>query len=138
MLPAIAAGVSIASSLGGMAAGLSANKDARKAARLQARLTYNQRMQEIRDIQKENEYTQGYNRAAVGASNILMTGSAKRHMDMMQSEMNADVARRRNAAVNERKAIRSGAPGGSDNFATVAQGMAGIGSSLLYYHNAGG
>jgi len=134
MLPAVMAGISIASSVAGMAGGLSANKNAREATRQQARNTYAQRMEEIRRQRVENEYTQGYNVAAIGASGIQMSGSSARHLAGMQQEMSRDISWRRMSASQERRAIRAGAPGGAANLATVAQGVGSIASTLYDYN----
>lgn len=134
MWPAIMAGVSIASSVAGMAGGLSSNSKAREAAREQGRLTYNTRMREIDQLREEAEYTKGVNRAAVGASNIQFSGSAQRHINKVQEGFASDIAWRQKAAVLERSAIRHGAPGSSANLATVASGVGQIAGTIAGYN----
>jgi len=133
-LATIAAGISIGSSILGMASGLSANSDARDAAKKQARLTYFQRQNEIRQIQKRQDQVVGSNVAKVYASNLQMNGSSRDFVKQVQNDFSQELAFRRTAANLEKDAIRSNAPGMGANIGTIASGIAGIGSSLVNYN----
>lgn len=132
-LAAIAAGVSIGSSVLGIAGGLSSNQKAREAARRQAKLTFAQRMEEITRVQSEQRQVMSENEARIGASNILMSGSAARVMDSVRAGFARDIAWRRESARLEKRAIRKGAPGGSADMATVAQGVGSIANTIMGY-----
>lgn len=138
MLTAIAAGVSIGSSLLGMASGLSANSDARDAAKKQSQLTYFQRQNEIRQIQKQQDQIVGGNVAKVFAGNLQMSGSPRNFVKQVQNDFSQELAFRRTAARLERDAIKSNAPGLGSDIGVVANGISNIGSSILGYNSAKG
>ena len=130
--PAIAAAaVSIGSSLLGSGSAMSAASDERDAIRAQAKLTYQQRVEEIRRSKIEQQKVLGYNRAAVGASNLQMSGSPQRSINKLQEQFAQDIKWREKAAVKERKAIRSGAPGGTANFAAGARAAGSIANTVM-------
>ena len=136
---AAAAGISIASTLFGVGAGLKAEKDAKKAVQRQADLTYQTRLEEMRRTGRDQEQVIGYNRAAIGASNIQFSGSAAQYLKGIQSEFARDLAWQRNAAAKEREAILAGAPGSSSSFANIASGVSSISNTIMnYYRPTGG
>jgi hypothetical protein len=121
----------VASSAMGAFAGKSANDAAREAAEKQAESTYMQRMEEIRRAKKEQAQQVGYNKAAVGASNITMSGSAERALGDMQTEFAKDINFRNLAAIKEKSAIEAGGPGGAADLAVYARAGASIANTLI-------
>lgn len=134
MLPAVMAGISIASSVAGMAGGLGAQKDAQKAAENQAKLTMFTRNEEIRRQQVKNRQQIGSNKAKVAASNIQMSGSAKRALDETKAEMARDISWRRFSSAKEQESIKAGAPGSSAALATIAGGIGQIANTGMNYY----
>lgn len=134
-LATIAAGLSIGSSLLGVAGGLKANKEAKKAAERQAKMTFLQRQEEIRRAKNEYEGITSYNKAAIGASGLRFTGSPMSALQNIQNQFSEDIQWRDSSARMERRAIREGAPGRSADLATIAQGVGSIGGTLLNYNS---
>ena len=128
-----AAAIQIGSSVLGGIAGSSAQKKAKRAAKKQAELTYRTRMEELRRRADEQEGILGYNRAAIGASNILFSGSAQRAYEDTETQFARERFWMRDAAKLERAAIRDGAPGAAQAFANWAQTGASIGQALIDY-----
>lgn len=135
-LPMIGAGVSIGSSILGMAGGLSGQKKGKQAAEEQAKLTFMTRQEEIRRARGEQEAIMGYNRAAVGASNIQFSGSSQRALNKLQEQFARDVSWQYTAALKERTAIKRGAPGSAERFATIAGGVGSIANTIMSYHGS--
>lgn len=135
---AAAAGASIASTIGGTIAGMQANKDAKKAIQQQAAFTYDTRMEQVRRDRLQQNQIVGENVARVGASNILMSGSAKQHLDMVRSEFARDLAWQRLSAAKEREATLAGTPGKSANIASLLGGASSIAGTLMNYHRPTG
>lgn len=133
----IAAVVSIGSAIAGAGASASANSRARGAARTQANLTFEQRQEEIRRARLEQAQTIGYNRAAIGASNILFSGSSQRVLQNMQSEFARDIAWRNRSAELERNSIIKGGPGAGANWAAAASALGSVGSTLMQMDRTG-
>jgi len=130
VIGAVAAVVGVGS---GIKSALDADKRAKRAAELQAKLTYKTRQEEIRRLSGEYTYRESYNRAAIAESNLMFSGSSRRHLRHMQSTFARDLQWRRNAARLERKAIASGAAAASSG-ATITQGVAQIiGIGADYY-----
>lgn len=130
-LATAAAVISIGSSILGAAGGIMGNKKAAKAAQRQADLTFSQRQEETRRAANEYRSTISYNRAAVYASNLQMSGSPKGAIDKMEGEFTRDLAWRRNAAELERSAIKAGAPGSGANMAILGNAGMNIGSAMM-------
>lgn len=137
-LSTIAAGISIGSSLLGVAGGLSSQGDAKEAAKKQAELTYIQRMEEIRRLKQEQQTVMGENAARAYASGVRVKkgGSTARFLNQVQSDFAADINFRRGSAKMERNAIKAGAPGSGSAFGTIASGVGSIANTLINY-NAG-
>jgi type II secretory pathway pseudopilin PulG len=135
-LPQIAAGISIASSVLGIGAGLSSNRKARRLAREQAKNTYLTRMEEIRREKINQGQVLGANRAAVGASNLMFSGTPQRVLDRVKTDFAQDIAWRELSAIMERKVGRAAAPGAAENFSTIAAGLGSIGSTIMGYKGA--
>lgn len=134
-LAAVGAALSIGSSLLGIGSSVlgmkserDANKRAREAARAQANLTYQTRQEEMRRTRREADQVVGFNRAAIGASNLLFSGSSRNVLRDVQDEFNRDLDWRRRAAEKEKRAIAMGAPGSSADMAALGRGFAGIAS----------
>lgn len=102
--------------------------DAKKEmAQKQARLTFMQRMEEIRRMQREQAYVEGAATSAVYASNVQMSGSAKRYLNDLQSEHRRQATYARAAATSEKRLIEKGgkSPGlGAQIFGQAASGFA--------------
>lgn len=102
--------------------------DAKKEmAQKQARLTFMQRMEEIRRLQREQAYVEGAATSAVYASNVQMSGSAKRYLNDLRSEHSRQATYARAAATSEKRLIEKGgkSPGlGAQIFGQAASGFA--------------
>jgi hypothetical protein len=130
----ITTGLAIASIGSSILGGQSAKKAAKKAARSQAKLTYFQRQEEMRRQRRQDEYQKGAGVAAVGASNIQMTGSSQRYLKGMDMEAARQMAHARQAAELEKKAIKAGAQGAGDALFAKAAGDA-LGLAANMYAN---
>lgn len=133
-----AAVVSIGSSILGAAGGIMGNKRAAKAAQRQADLTFSQRQEEIRRTSSEYKSAVSYDRAAVYASNLQMSGTPQLAVDQLEGEFARDIAWRRNAAELEKSAIKAGAPGSGADLAILGQAGMNIGSAMLGFAGKGG
>ena len=123
------AAVSIGSSLLG---GNAAEKAAEKAYKAQAKLTKGQRLEEIYQREKAARKEAGAARAAVGASNIQFSGSAKQYMEELDYANMRELAVARQAMQNEQKAILAGASGaGGPLFAQAAGDAIGYAAKAL-------
>jgi hypothetical protein len=107
----IAAGASIVGTISSIWGGNKAAKAQKEAAKAQSMFTYETRQEEIRRAKLEQNQVLGYNKAAIGASNILFDGSAMKHLNAMRSEFAKDIAWRERAALLEQTAIRKGGQG---------------------------
>jgi hypothetical protein len=133
MSASIALGVtSVAANIFG---GLSARGAAKKAADRQAQLTYAQRMEEIRRADYQHAFRRGAGRAALGASNVMLTsGSGSRFLKGMDTEHERQRTYALYAARKERRAIKAGARGAGSAFFAQAAGDA-IGLAANLYAN---
>lgn len=125
---AVAAVVSSAFSIFGSS---KAASQQREAARAQGHLTYAQRMEEIRRAELSNVYTQGQASAVAAAGGVEKQGTPQQTLSFMRTEFARQIDYSKDAAVQERKAIRSGAPGvGATNLANVGTAFAGLSQAL--------
>jgi hypothetical protein len=125
------AAVGVGSSILG---GMSANKKAKKAAKQQAKLTGIMRDEEIRQKKRAAGQELGAARAGVYASNLQMSGSAKRYVNELNFENMREIAFAEYAKTQEQKAIRAGAQGAGDALFYQAAGDA-IGFAAQLYGN---
>lgn len=109
----VAGGAAILGGVMGAFGAKSANKQARKAARLQSDLTFDQRMEELRRLSFEQDYTEGLATARVAASGVENQGSPTAYLDYIRGEHGKRFQYARRQAYAEKKAIREGAPSGS-------------------------
>ncbi len=110
---AIAAGAAVVGVAASIFGASKSAKAAKKAAKAQSIFTYETRMEEIRRAKFDQANTLGYNKAAIGASNIQFGGSAMRNLNSMRDEFSRDIAWRERSASLERTATRSGGQGAS-------------------------
>jgi len=106
-----AAGISVAS---GLIGGASADKRAASAAKQQAKLTGARRDEEIRQTRTARAAEAGGIRAAIGASNLQLSGSSARYLRAAESEGRREIAWLERANQLEQRAIRKGAQGAGD------------------------
>lgn len=128
------AGLSIGSSIAGIFGGISGNRKARDLAKTQAMATHRQRMEEIRRLERDRSRVVGSNIAAIGASNVIFSGSARRVLDDVRAELNNDINWRRIAAQQEKRSIMANAPGRRSDIAVGLRGAASIGQTMLGYY----
>jgi hypothetical protein len=131
----VSVGIAAASIGSSLIGGNSQKKAAQKAAKQQAKLTYFQRQEEMRRQRRQDEYQKGTGVAAVGASNIQMTGSSQRYLKGMDMEAARQMAHARQAAELEKKAIKAGAQGAGDALFAKAAGDALGFAANLYTNN---
>jgi len=123
---AVSSVVSVGSSLIG---GSKAKKAAKKAAKEQAQLTGQMRDTQIRQARRKARHQLGTATAAVGASNIQMSGSSLAYTESLDYENMREIASMVEAKRQEQKAIKAGAAGAGDAFFAQAAGDA-IGAAV--------
>ena len=126
-----ATGVAIGSAVLGAGSAIAGNKKAAAAAKKQAKLTYMQRMEEIRRSKRDQSRQLGYNKAAVAASDLTMSGSSKRALMDMQNSFSQENQWRLKSARMEKRAVEAGAPGSAADFGAVAQAGSSIASTIM-------
>jgi hypothetical protein len=114
--------------------GMSANKKAKKAAKEQAKLTGIMRDEEIRMKKRSAKQQLGAARAGVYASNLQMSGSAKRYVNELDFENMREVAFAEYASKKEQEAIKAGAQGAGNALFAQAAGDA-LGYAAQAYGN---
>lgn len=115
--------------------GLSAKKKESSALNSQARLTYLGRQREIDMLRRENQQEQGAARAAIGASNLLFTGTPQRYMEALNYDNLREIGYAEYAAKRERRAIRKGGSGLGQSM--ITGGIADAASSALSLYSQG-
>ena len=102
--------------------GRSASKAAKREARYKARANRLQFQEQEFRYQRQDALHQGAGRAAVGASNIQFSGSAKRYLNSLKMEQARQKAYREMVHRTEQRAIRKGAQGVDSPYKIQAAG----------------
>ena len=104
----VAAGLSIAQGLSGLAGGLGASKKAKKITEANLEKHDLTTFANMKQMQKSAEQLLSENRGKIYASNILMSGSAKSHLRGLESELDKEMGWYKSQAAAERKVIKRG------------------------------
>lgn len=107
----------IVGGISGMLQGKEADR-ARSLAKMQARLKAMETGENLRRMRLEAQQMLGVSRAAIGASNIQFSGSAKRHHYALMSQAAADRAWVQESARIEQRIIRKGGQAASRGIMT--------------------
>lgn len=103
----------------------------REAALLQSNVTYSQRREEIRRLALEQDYTEGLARARAASTGVEEGGSPALYQNFVTMENRRRRKFAQNQAVEERKAIRAGAPGSSaGKIASASELLSGITAAI--------
>ena len=119
----------------GVIGGLAGNRKAKRLAKARARSTYLTRMEEIRRERQNQEQILGANIAAVGASNLMFSGTPQRVLNKVRTDFAQDIEWRRTAADLERKGELAAAPGGAQDASVIAAGIGSIAQSFIGYNS---
>jgi hypothetical protein len=107
-----------------IAGGLSANRKAEKAAKLDAHLVALQRREEMRKLRRQADWDVAQARATIGASNLQMSGSARRYVTELRSEYSKQLSYAGAANTREQAAIKAGGRGAGDGLLVRGVGQA--------------
>ena len=130
----VAAGAAVLSGVAGAFGAKKANKAQRRAAKLQAAVTFDQRMEEIRRLSLEQDYTEGLVTASAAASGVEAQGSPTAYLKYVKREHGRRKQYAIKAARDERFAIEQGAPGStSGNLQAASHLLSGISSAVGMY-----
>ncbi len=106
----VATGISIVSGLSSLTGGSSAKKAAEKAGKRQAKIIEDTADENRRRRELDLGQQLGGITAAIGASNLQMSGSAKRYRNVFESNIRAEMAwDKQKARLEARAAIKGGA-----------------------------
>ena len=127
----VATGISIVSGLSSIAGGISGKKAAEKAGKRQAKIIEDTADENRRRRELDLGQQLGGITAAIGASNLQMSGSAKRYRNVFESNIRAEMAwDKQKARLEARAAIKGGASVGQSAM------YGGIGSAATSFSSA--
>lgn len=133
-LTALAVGSSVLSSATSIFGALKGADAKKEMAQKQARLTFMQRMEEIRRMQREQMYVEGAATSQIYASNVQMSGSAKRYLTDLRSEHRRQASYARSAATSEKRLIEKGGKSPGLSAQIFGQAASGFASAVGTYH----